>query len=253
AEPGVPSAPDIAPATWSLGMLTRLSREKDLTATAKSAIDQSLAGALGQSRASIDQSFEAGATAALNVWPVRVTPAGPTAALPADPEAWKAWVQCVDALAGADSPGRLRMLLTGLETLLVQGAEPNKNKSIAVVVGDLVTRITWRPEDESRRWLLRWFGDSRVSAAGLNAVASTLATESAAEGVDLTMVLSTSASENTRAELRDRYATVWGVQDSLARDALIAEWTKSAREAINNSYTSLSEADDFAAALVLAR
>ena len=245
---------EIPPAVWSLGMLTRLGREADLTATTKNAIDAALAAVLGPARSAIEQSFESGVGAALNAWPERLTPTGATAkTAPVSLESWRAWATCVDALAAGDPLVRLRFLLTGLETLLVQGPEANENKSVAAVIAEITSRITWRAEDDSRRWLLRWFADSRISAADLNAVTSTLATRSGAEGVDLTLVLSTSASDNSRAELRERYATVWNLQDSLARDSQIGDWAKLAREAINASFSSISETDDFAAAVVLAR
>jgi hypothetical protein len=244
---------DIAPAAWSAGMLARLGRERDLSATMKNAIESSLAAIMGPARSMLEQSFEAGVGAALGAWPLRLTPTGAEGrAATLSLDAWKAWMQCVDALAGADVPGRLRYLLGGLEVLLVQGPEPNENKSVGPVIGEIAARITWRPEDDSRRWLLRWFGDGRVSTADLNAVTSALATRASAAGVDLTMVLSTSASDNTRAEMRDRYATVWGVQESLARDEMMTDWAKLAREAINASFTSPSETDDFAMAAVLA-
>ncbi len=249
-----PGAADVPPATWAMGMLTRLGKEKDLSATTKVAIDQELVHLLGQNQSGGDQSFEAGAAAAMNVWPQRLTPTGPAAKTTSiDLDAWKAWILGIEALAGPDSPARLRFLLSGLETLLVQGPEHNENRSVAPVVVELVTKLSWRAEDESRRWLLRWFGDPRISTADLNSVTSALATKSRAEGVDLTMVLSTSASENTRADLRERYATVWGVQNSLARDALVTDWTTAAKDAINASFASTSETDDFALAIVLLR
>lgn len=249
-----PGAADVPPATWAMGMLTRLGKEKDLSATTKVAIDQELVQLLGQNQSGVDQSFEAGAAAALNVWPQRLTPTGAAAKTTAiDLDSWKAWILGVEALAGPDSPGRLRFLLSGLETLLVQGPEPNENRTVGPVVVELVTKLSWRAEDESRRWLLRWFGDQRISTADLNSVTSALATKSRAEGVDLTMVLSTSASENTRADLRERYATVWGVQNSLARDALVTDWSTAAKDAINASFASISETDDFALAIVLLR
>ncbi len=252
-ESGAAASPaDIAPSVWSVGMLARLGRERDLTATAKNAIDTALAAIVGPARAAMEPSFESGAGSAINAWPQKFTTGGPGAAV-APLDAWQAWANCAVALAGPDVAASQRFLLAGVETLLVQGPEPNENRAIAAVVAEIIARVTWRAEDDSRKWLLRWFADRRISSADLNAVTSTIATKSGAEGVDLTMVLSTAASENTRAELRERYATVWGVQESLARDEQITEWAKLARDAINAGFVSASEADDLAAAVVLAR
>jgi hypothetical protein len=67
------------------------------------------------------------------------------------------------------------------------------------------------------------------------------------------MVLSTSASENSRADLRERYATVWGVQAAVNRDELTAAWIKAAKDAINNSYSAGADSSELYHAVVLAR
>ncbi|MBX3377484.1 MAG: hypothetical protein KF678_10835 [Phycisphaeraceae bacterium] len=246
---------EVTSSIWSVGMLARLGRERDLSGTTKNAIESALVAAMGPARASMDPSFESGATVAAQAWPARLTPTEPSQE--ASLSAWSAWASCAAALSGlsvaSDHAMGQRTILAGLETLLVQGPEPNANRSVASVISELVGRITWRAEDESRQWLLRWFADRRISTADLNVVTSTLATRSAAEGIDLTMVLSTSASDNTRAELRERYATIWSIRDALARDEQIVQWAELTREAINSSYTSSSETDDFAAGVALLR
>jgi hypothetical protein len=100
---------------------------------------------------------------------------------------------------------------------------------------------------------MRWFNDRRISEADLHAVTSTLATRSGAEGVDLTMVLSTAASDNARAALRDRYATVWSMQDAVNRDALTAAWAEAAKGAIEASYVIGDDAEELFHAVILAR
>ncbi len=254
ASPG-PLTPDhVLPAAWSSGILVRLARERDLSASARGAIESRIASGLGQARPALEQTFEAGAGAALSLIPARLTPAAAQGAdAPVDLEAWRRWEEGVDALAGKDSAVRLRLLLSGLETLLVSAPEPNVNRGVSDAIAELTLRITWRPEDESRRWLLRWFADQRITPADLHAVTSTLATRSSAEGVDLTMVLSTSASDKLRADLRDRFATVWSLGESLNRDDLTTAWIKAAKEAINKSYATGEDAEELASAVVLAR
>jgi hypothetical protein len=250
---GQPAAADIAPAAWSTGMLLRLSRERDLTAAAKSDVEGRIGAALGSARPAIEQTFESGATAALSVLPQRLTPPAAQGAQGAvDLDAWKKWIDAVEALAPADTPGRQRLLLAGLETILIQGAEPDANKGVSDAVAEIVQRLTWRPQDESRRWLLRWFDDRRISPADLHAVTSALVTRSSAEGVDVTMVLSTSGSDKARADLRDRYANVWSMQQAVSRDELTASWVKAAKEALT-APPSADTADDLVRAALLAR
>lgn len=249
-----PKPAEVIPAVWSTGMLVRLSRERDLSAAAKSTVESHLGLSLGPTRPAMEHTFESGAAAALSLLPQRLTPAPNTGAQGvADANAWKQWARAVDAFAGGDAAVALRMLLPGLEVLLIQGPEPDVNRDVAAIIADLIQRITWRAEDDSRRWLLRWFDDRRVTSADLHAITSALATRSSADGVDLTMVLSTAASENARAELRDRYATVWGMEAAVDRDELTSEWAAAARDAVANSLSGGDDIDALAAAVVLAR
>jgi hypothetical protein len=250
------TAGQVLPAAWSSGMLARLSRERDLPATAKLFIDRELMGALGPARPSIDQTYDAGVLAAMYLIPHRLTPVvarGARADAALELEGWKEYLRAVQAMPGADAAQRMRLQLTALEVLLVHGPEPNANRSVAAVVGELTGRMTWRASDESRKWLLRWFADARISNADLNAVTSVLATKSAAEGVDLTMVLSTSAAQSVRADLRERYATVWSLQDAVSRDDLVAQWVTEARQAITESHLQGDELGELASAALLSR
>lgn len=241
----------VLPAAWSTGLMVRLSRERDLSAAAKSAVDSTVTASLGQMGGVAELTFEAGSAAALALIPQRLTPAGPQ--VDVDLEAWRLWAEGVEGRAGADNLLKQRLLLTGIETLLIQGAEPNESKGVAEAVGRLVVRLSWHAGDESCAWLLRWFDDRRITNADLYAVTSALASKSSAQGVDLTMVLSTSASEKSRADLRDRYATVWGVQRAVDRDELTAAWIAAARAAIERSLSGGGDLGQITSAAVLAR
>ncbi|MEX2219098.1 MAG: hypothetical protein WD749_10105 [Phycisphaerales bacterium] len=242
----------IVPAIGSCGMLSRLGRETDIPASARLAIEAALATALGPHRPAGEQTFDAGAAAMAQALPQRMVPA-PGSTADVDPRAWERWAEATDAAAAGDAAARARLLLTGLEALLVYGPEPNQSRPATTAIADLVGRITWRSGEESRRWLLRWFNDRRISAPDLYAVTSALATRSSAEGIDITMVLSTSASDRVRAELRERFATVWDIQDQLARDDLSEAWTRAAQEAIDRSLSSASDMEQLEQAAVLAR
>lgn len=252
ASPPVPAG-QVVPAVWSTGMLVRLSRERDIPASARAVVESAIAAALGPARPTMDQSFEAGAAAMLFAFPSLLIPAQATPGTEIDADAWQRWAESAVALAGADAGLNARLLLAGLETLLVAGPEANQSKSTGVVVTDLVGRISWRKGDESRRWLLRWFGDRRITVADLHGVTSALATRSSAEGVDLTMVLSTSASERVRADLHDRYATVWDVAGGAAGDELASAWVKAAKEVVEQSASVGVDLDQLEFAVVMAR
>lgn len=260
-----PTAQEILPAVWSVGMLMRLMRERDLPLPSHLAVESTLIAALGAQAPALESTFEAGASAALLRLPRLLTPRPPaaderTAAIrpPAaafDAKAWSQWAEAVSDFAGADVARRDRMLLVGLETLLVKGPETNESRAAAEVVADLVVRLDWRARagGDARRWLLRAFGDRLLTNADLHAVTSTLATRSAAEGIDLTMVLSTSASERVRADLRARYAAAWGVVDTISREESTLAWIQSARQILAETPQGPSEPEQLGYMVLLAR
>lgn len=237
------------PAVWSVAMLVRLARERDFSVAARDAVEACLARALGPSAASVERTFDAGSVAALLALP-RAMLASPPSPLPAEP--WSRWADAAEA-AEQDRARRERILLAGLEALLLLGPEPNADRGVLEIVTMLAARPAWRRGDESRRWLVRLFDDRRVSAADLNAVTAALATRSAAEGVDLTMVLSASASDRVRADLRDRFARVWGVTLDVDRSALAAEWARGAADAVERSHRAANPVEHLASAVILAR
>lgn len=257
AEALAPGAPDrplddparVWPAAWSLGMLVRLNREQDLTAATREAIESRIGLAIGLSRPAIERSFESGATVALQAAPGAML--GGAASPPV--EAWQRWAEAADALAGPDRGSHDAIILSGLDALLVLGPEPSAERAVLEAIGDLVPRVSWRSGDEARRRVLRWFDDRRITPADLQAVTSALVTKSGAQGVDLTMVLSPAASERVRADLRERYARVWGIAEAVDRGAIALQWADAARAALERSHAAPSPVEHLAAATVLAR
>jgi hypothetical protein len=255
---------EVLPAVWSPGMLSRLMREKDLPLPARLAIESDLASFFGAAAPPTERSFEAGALAALLKLPQRLihTPVVEAAAAEAPSEqpaqhivaeAWDRWVAAVDAFSAGDAALRSRLLISGLETVLIRGPEPNENRAAGEVITDLVVRIPWREGDDSRRWLLRAFSDRLITNADLHAVTSALATRSGAEGIDLTMVLSTSAADRVRADLRERYASVWSIGDTISREETTLAWVQQARVLLDEQFSASTEAEVLARAALLAR
>jgi hypothetical protein len=219
-------------APWSAGVLARLSRERDLPASVRQRVQEALSDCFPGSSGPGDTTFRSGAVAALSLVPSRLAkPVGKPDAKEAE-ACWKAWIAALAAIDGRQSPLFTRTVLVALDYLLTQAAEPTQDRTIFDAIGRLTTALPWRKDDESRRWLLRWFDSPAVTAGDLYALTAALATQSGAEGVDSSMVLSTGAGESQRAELRDRYAAVWGLTAGQTRDALVQEWAKAVREAI---------------------
>ncbi|MFN0132941.1 MAG: hypothetical protein ACKVW3_10515 [Phycisphaerales bacterium] len=240
---------DLAPSIWSAATLHRVLRERDLPAQARTVAEYALRDLDDHGRTPADAGFEAAALALVSGLPSRLA----RTSVEIDPAAWSRWALIVEAM-GLDTPAlRAPLLLGGLETLLVEGPESNASKPAADAIASLVASLTWRAGDDSRRWALRWFGDRRISPADLNALTTALATRSSAEGVDVTMVLSTSASDSARAALRDRYAKAWSLDDSVKRDEVAAALLTRARELIDASRVASGDVQELAASARLAR
>jgi hypothetical protein len=92
------SAEQIKPAVWSVGMLSRLARERDLSAAAKAGVESQLAVGLGAARGAVETTFESGAAAALYEIPARLTPPAEGGKLP------QIDMEAVEELGGRD-PG----------------------------------------------------------------------------------------------------------------------------------------------------
>jgi hypothetical protein len=220
-----PPAESISPAAWSGGMIARLLRERELPAAAlqeaRAAFSHPLLALLSES----DSTFAGGATAVLATLAHRIVPTHKTPPTAPVIPAWNAWTFAVDGLPAKDSVKNL-LRIRALDAVLVEGAEVNKSKATYESIVLLASAINWRSGEESRLWLLRWVDSPDVSAPDLHALTSVLASRSAAEGLDITMVLSNTASGGDRAALRDRLREIWNLKNGPDRATLIADWER---------------------------
>ncbi len=245
-------AKQVLPAAWSSGILARLSREKDLPPMVRERLQAS--PVLRSPIAPTELSFEAGRAAAMGALPARMLArdSDPTHPSAASLDAWRAWMLAVDGISIDSPPARSRFILNAIETLLIEAREPDRDRSVLVAVSELVTRLSWRADENSRPALLRWFADQRVSAADLRVVTGVIATRSGAEGIDATMVLSTNADAGDREALRGRYAAAWGIADEVNRDRARQTWAEAARAALTEVASATSDEDRMRAAARLA-
>lgn len=240
---GPPPAKDIAPLTWSAGVLARLSRERELPSLAREEVRASFARVFPPSRPLGEASLRAGATTYLMSLPDLLMSAQAESDPKAAALAWAAWQKVADAIAAGDAALAQRLRLAALDKLLTEGPEPNQSQVVLDAVSSLTSSLTWRRDEQSRRALLRWFDSREVSTADLFALTSTLATRSSAEGVDYSMALSATATDAQRAELRARYASVWNLDTEEARGTVIDRFASAAREALSAEAT--RPADEF--------
>lgn len=223
-----PKAADILPGIWSVGMLTRLARERDLPAIARSQVQAELASTLDGILAGRSGSFSVGISSAIGATVRLLLKPAPTPPI----DAWMQWIEAAASPAAGDETARERSLIAAIDALILDGPEPLEAAGLAPVVETIVEQLNWRPNDASRHWLLDCFAAPTVTWADLRLVTRALAEKSSAEGVDVSMVLPAAGDDRTRAELRDRYAAAWGLTQPVSRDELAASWTRAAKDRI---------------------
>lgn len=199
------SGDEVARATWSIGMLTRLRRESDLSAQSQMMIDRWLGSALLGVRPA-QASFAEGAIAALQVIaPVLASrDAG-------DPEAWRAWAGGVAILTETDAARRALLLAQGGEHVLTSRLGPQRASGAFESIAAVIDAMPWEVP-ESRQWLVRQFDNREVGVPALSAATQALVRQGA-ENIDPTMVLPANASDLDRRALRDRYVDAWDLSE----------------------------------------
>lgn len=240
---------DLWPAAWSVGMLARLARERDIGAVASGAIEDRLREFVGSSIV-VSGGFEQGVQAALwAMLPAMVADRD----TPSDEQAGASWERWIDAARFGETDARGTML-AALEWAMVAPDEPSENDAVRVAIESLTLACDWDEGAPGRTWLIRMFGDGRVSDADLHAVTTTLSRRSRAPGVDVTMALPVRATTDAREALRVRYAAVWGIDpDGPSLDDLAADWILAAREASKAAEDDASLVDRLASAVAFSR
>jgi hypothetical protein len=226
------------PAAWSVGMLTRLTRERELPTRLSARTSAALDAALGTGRPTLESTFESGAVAAIRRLstlfltdptaraPDRDSAAGPDGSTAAA----KRWIEACLSLS-PDENAAERLLCDGLEQILLTAKEPDEDIGVFAAISLIAERIKWRAGGPARPRLMDWFRDSRISQADLRVVTASVASKSGAEGIDPTMVLSVASTPDDRTRLRARYAETWLIE-SAGGERASQQWLDSARAVI---------------------
>ncbi|MBL8991287.1 MAG: hypothetical protein JNJ48_06880 [Phycisphaerae bacterium] len=251
---GVVSAEGLGPALMGAGVMARLNRERDLPPAVADWLSAEYTRLVGPDRPSGAVGFDAGATHALRLAPMRIVGDGSGESAGAQ-RALSVWLDAASALVGT-GPNSGRMLdalvLDAIESLMTQGPSVRTSKSCFNVIGALASRLRWRAGDDSRARLLGWFSDPRVPTEALSVVTAAIVTRSSAEGVDFSMVLQASATGEQRAALREAYALAWQLSAPGGERGAAEAWLTASRELlgqpapIGSSHEALVQAARFA-------
>ncbi len=214
---------------WSVGALVRLAREEALPARVLGEIESRLARALTSSRPGTDGTFAAGAFAALRSMGEKLS-AQEVGGGDEAREAWGRWFEAIDALEEGDA--RERALLGVVERILLDGPSPATAPLPLSVVESALARVSWEGAlgaTAAQRALIAWFDDPRVATRDLAVITEWLMSSDAVDGVGIRLVLRRTASPTARADLRERYASLFGV-GTRDQDLASSGWAKTARE-----------------------
>lgn len=230
AEAQGPVAPEaVWPTAWSIGMLARLVGERNLLVSMSQEADATLALSLGDAAPTRPLAgFEAGILLGLHAMTARMMPPQDSpdhaTASTATREAWVRWGSALDAAAGDDTRVATRARLAALDRLLTEGPDVAQSEALREIVRRLVIACSWRDDAPSRRWLVSALQDTRYTADDLQAVTLPLVTESAAPGVDTSMVARRGMGADDRRALALRYREAWRLGDRDAEDQTAARW-----------------------------
>ncbi len=214
---GAIDADQVLVATWSAGMLAELRRNPVLGATRAQQIDRLRRAVSGEGRGGTG--FRSGATLGARVIGERMGASG------ADLDAWRRWIEAVDAIASGDESVRTDMISGVLESMLTAGAPDTS------VVRELALTMSWRRHEGARRWLVLMLARPSVDQRALAGLIETLVQESAASGLDATMVLAPNATSRERGVLAQRLTEAWRLGRDDRADSFVQDFAAIVRSA----------------------
>jgi len=215
------SADQVWPAVWSAGVLAR-ARSTPLLGSAQRAQADRLLRLAAPDLASGATGFVQGGVAGARLVREQLVRA------PQDERAWVRWLEGVDALAAQDETVRTILITEALDDLLATPVGQVEARTPAIERATLA--LSWRRDSGARGWLLRTLDRPGAGSGALSRLIASLASRSAAPGIDPTVSLGPNADMSERRALRTRLERAWRVDqqaelDSLAgdlRDAMLA-------------------------------
>lgn len=226
---------NIARATWSIGTLARLSMERNLPTSVDAAIIGHLVSFPGDSSLESAHGFNEGSLAALDAF------ASQMAKQQSQSSTWEGWIDALEAVCADNKELVIQHRLMAIETLAVEGAEPNQSRQVFDAFELLCEGIVLDNSDQAAEKLVQWLGDDRISSADLSVITRVLISKSRTSGIDESLVLSSSADPTQRMAVRTSLEQLLLGVDAGSTEA-IAEWMSIAnQETLRTSQGSASD------------
>lgn len=230
-------ADQVRPVAFASGVLWRLSRERELPPEAVKAVNAKLGAIWGSARPAGAPGFANGAASALSMMPMRIIAPGfePKPQTMAVRSAVLNWVQVVRNVF-SEEPGKAEGFIAEvLDTLMRQAPEPEDHRPSFDAITLIAGSMKWENGDQSRSRLVAWLADPAVSNTKLNLVTGALVQMIKLDGLDATLVLSTGATPDQRASLREGYIAAWNLSQSVGAGTNVQAWTDAARIVLGGS------------------
>ncbi|MCU0688288.1 MAG: hypothetical protein MUE97_00885 [Phycisphaerales bacterium] len=265
---------DIHPMFAGAGLLSRLSREREVPPAMRGAIDARLTRVFGTVRpggnagaggGGFVPGIDAIATALAERSISTDLPAGPAeqansaAAAELAADRWLEGLQrgIAAALTGDEAERQVQLVaLPALERILTNGPDLLESPTAFRFVSKVLLKMRYRPGDPSQARIVAWLGDARLSLADAHVISQTVVRANA-PGVDASMVLQPTASPLEREGVRAQFASAWGIGSSSAPatpgTAADADWLTAARAALAAGSTASLDMEHASVAAAMAR
>lgn len=226
---------EIMASAWATGMLNRLRRDRDLPDNLGEAINSTLRKVASNGRLLIEQTNAQGAMLALEAMAERLLPHEEDDATGgALVQAWGGWIKATQALGKNENAVFARdVLMSSIDQLLIKGLDPSVSRSTNEVLKLLLAAADWTDGAGVGARAISWFDDvSQITTSDLAVVTNWLVGSSNLPGVNPEMMLAPDATPARRMELRDSYASLFGLPASREGRGNAARWATQAREMI---------------------
>jgi hypothetical protein len=262
---------DILPMFAGAGLLSRLSREREVPPAMRTAIDARLTRVFGTVRpgGNAGGGFVPGIDAIATPLAERSisidVPVGPAeqantaAAAELAADRWLEGLQrgIAAALTGDEAERQVQLVaLPAIERILTSGPDLLESPAAFRFVSKILLKMRYRPGDPSQARIVAWLGDARVSLADAHVISQTVVRANA-PGVDASMVLQPTASPLEREGVRAQFASAWGIGASTSPatpgTAADADWLTAARTALAAGSTASLDMEHASVAAAMAR
>lgn len=221
----------------SMGLLARLQAERDLSWSMRSTIDRACDEVFQSASDQVKGAASAGtlsygASIAIRSLVPRLL-AQPRTQTTDAAGLWTAWKECTGAVHPTDTLIHSTMVLGAIDTLVNSAIPPSQHPIVLAGYRSLVPALSWnnlpsqttpgaKPHDAAgtsaasplqraaQSRLIAWLASPNAGSDHLSVIISSMI-DAKAPGVDISMSLSASANETDRAQLRERFAALFGL------------------------------------------